>query len=71
MAEPKHRKTCSITSFFPVVSDSCSSTTQSSTSDESREESGSIISGTTPQNLPPNWMGEFSWLLNVGEGMLC
>ena len=54
MAEPKHRKTCSITSFFPVVSDSCSSTTQSSTSDESREESGSIISGTTPQNLPPN-----------------
>ena len=54
MAESKLRKTCSVTSFFPVVSDSCSLTTQStcSTSSETGEESGSqvsITSSTTPQ----------------------
>ena len=80
MAEPKQRKSCNITYFFSVVSESCSSTTQSRANLETEEESTSQVS-TTSSTIPQthhvsgfdsNWMVEFSWLLNVaGEGMFC
>ena len=54
MAEPKRRKSCNITSFFPVVSESSSSTTQNSANLETKEESSSqvsihVTSSTIPQ----------------------